>query len=564
MTDTHLLEASFLDLIAAIEHSTELSISTRRHWACSTQRIAQWLDRRAETIPARLVAIRIALGQLHHARLGVTAKTLANHRANVRAALRWFQQEKGACALALPLSSEWERLRNKIGNRGERARLSAMMRFCSTKGISPEVVDDAVLASYMRYRAEYTAMAANTMAQRSIARTWNACCVNVEGWPQITLTEPQLRAAEGLPWESFPERLRQDIDDYIATLQQKRRGRNGKRIRANKPSSIETRRAEIVALVRIAVRQGVKIEDLCSLAKLLHPDVVERVIEAYWAANGKEPSVYTIDLAWKLLMIARATGCLDQGGLERLDEIRADLEHYRRVGLTLKNMQLVRQVLTEGVWSEVVSLPYGLMAKAQSLKYHAPVKAAVTAQLSVAIAILTHAPIRLANLVSIRLDDNLIKPGGFDTPYWLKFPRYDVKNHIDLDFAFDQQLTQLIDEYVREFRLTLLRGSNAPLLFPGENGEAKTAKTLSDQITERILKATGLRITVHQFRHAAAAIYLKYRPGEYETVRRFLGHKKIQTTINFYCGLQTTHATEALAKIVHAHVKFEPEFDHAQ
>jgi integrase len=221
-------------------------------------------------------------------------------------------------------------------------------------------------------------------------------------------------------------------------------------------------------------------------------------------------------------------------------------------------------VLTDGVWNEVVSLPYVLMAEARSAKDHAPVKAAVTAQLAVAIAILTHAPIRLANLASIRLDHHLIKPGGFNTPYWLKFPRYDVKNHIDLDFTFDQQLTQLIDEYVREFRPTLLRGSNAPLLFPGENGEAKTAKTLSDQITERTLKATGLRITVHQFRHAAAAVYLKHRPGEYETVRRFLGHKNIQTTINFYCGLQTTHATEALAKIVHAHVKFEPEFNHAQ
>jgi hypothetical protein len=450
MTDTHLLEASFLDLIAAIAHSTELSISTRRHWACSTQRIAQWLDRPAETIPARLVAIRIALGLLHHARLGVTAKTLANHRANVRAALQWFRREQGSPARGLPLSPEWERLRNRISNKGQRARLSGMMRFCSAKGILPSAVEDAGVGSYMHYRRENTAMPANTMAHRSIARTWNVCRVKVEGWPQITLTEPPLRASEGPSWESFPERLRQDIDDYIATLQQKRRGRNGKRIRANKPSSIKTRRAELVAMARMAVRQGVKTEDLSSLAKLLHPDVVERVIEAYWAANGEEPSVYTIDLAWKLLMMARATGCLDQGDLERLDEIRADLEHYRRLGLTPKNMQLVRQVLTDGVWNEVVSLPYVLMAEARSAKDHAPVKAAVTAQLAVAIAILTHAPIRLTNLISIRLDDNLIKPGGFNSPYWLKFARYDVKNHIDLDFAFDQQLTKLIDEYVRE------------------------------------------------------------------------------------------------------------------
>ena len=105
----------------------------------------------------------------------------------------------------------------------------------------------------------------------------------------------------------------------------------------------------------------------------------------------------------------------------------------------------------------------------------------------------------------------------------------------------------------------LLRGSNASWLFPGEAGNSKTANMFSTQITERIEKATGLRITVHQFRHAAAAFYLKHHPGDYETVRRFLGHRNIQTTINFYCGLQTMQATEEFGKIIRQQIKFEPE-----
>ena len=124
---------------------------------------------------------------------------------------------------------------------------------------------------------------------------------------------------------------------------------------------------------------------------------------AYWEKNGDEPKVWTIDLSWKLLRIARETGCLDQAALNRLDEIRAALEHYRRSGLTSKNLKLIRQVLTEGVWSEVVSLPSVLMQQARSAKDHAPIKAAVTAQLAVAIAILTFAPIRLSNLVGHRV-----------------------------------------------------------------------------------------------------------------------------------------------------------------
>jgi integrase len=141
----------------------------------------------------------------------------------------------------------------------------------------------------------------------------------------------------------------------------------------------------------------------------------------------------------------------------------------------------------------------------------------------------------------------------------LAFERYDVKNRVDLDFPFDEELTALIDEYIHEFRPALLRGSNASWLFPGEGGKPKTASMFSTQITERIEKATGLRITVHQFRHAAAAIYLRHNPGDYETVRRLLGHKNIQTTTRFYCALETTEATRKFSAIIRSQLKFGPD-----
>ena len=269
--------------------------------------------------------------------------------------------------------------------------------------------------------------------------------------------------------------------------------------------------------------------------------------------------IYTIDLGWKLLSIARQTGCLDEAALERLDDMRASLEFYRRGGLTEKNLAVIRQVLSGDVWREVVNLPAALMAQARLLREQAPVKAAVTAQLAVAIGILIFAPVRLGNLVQIRLDQNLIKPGGLNAPYMLVFPDYDVKNRVNLEFPFDEELTALIDEYVRQFRSTLLRGSNELWLFPGESGGCKDAKTFSGQITERVEKATGLCITVHQFRHAAAAMWLKHNPGDYETVRRMLGHRNIQTTINFYCGLETMQANVMFGDMVRKLMKFEPE-----
>ena len=108
------------------------------------------------------------------------------------------------------------------------------------------------------------------------------------------------------------------------------------------------------------------------------------------------------------------------------------------------------------------------MRRARSLKDQAPVKAAVIAQIAVAIAILTVAPVRASNLAAIRLGENLVKPGGPDTPYLLVFPDYDVKNRVDLTFELDEYVTAVIDEYVHDFRPAVMRGSNQDLAIPGD------------------------------------------------------------------------------------------------
>src|SRR5262245_49696105 len=241
----------------------------------------------------------------------------------------------------------------------------------------------------------------------------------------------------------------------------------------------------------MAVRTGVPIETLNSLSALLAPDVAEKVLDAYWRRNGENPRLFTINLACRFIAIAKETKCLNDEACECLDQKRQYLEEHRQGGLTDKNIALIRQVLTPGVWRRVVKLPLSMMATARRLQAHAPNRAAVTAQLAVAIAILSAAPVRLANLTAIRLGINLIKPGGLDSNYWLVFPDYDVKNRVRLEHHLEPYLTRLIDEYVHDFRPTLLRGRNEDWLFPGQDGGAKGKVSFSGQITDRIYKATG-------------------------------------------------------------------------
>jgi integrase len=558
VTKTTLIEPSFADAIRAIESATDLPAQQRAQWTSALRQIAKALDKPIETLPARWTAMQLSLKRLHPATVGANPKTLANQKSNVKAALRWFSKEHDVSPRGTPLTPAWAALRDGISDRGRKARLYGLIRYCSGRGIGPEAVDETALDDYFAYRKQTTSLATNSAARRSVARTWNTCVERKRNWPRQKLIEPPLPMAEGPAWKDFPEGLRRDVDVYLDGLQKIRKGPNSKRYRPCSPKTIRTRRAELVALARKAVKVGIPIGNLISLAALVHPLVVEPVIDAYWQENGKEPKIYTIELASKMLALARSVG-LDHAAIEWLENIRAALEEYRRGGLTDKNLAVVRKVLTPGVWNSVIRLPADLMREARANLPHAPIKAALAAQIAIGILILSFAPIRLANLVAIKIEENLIKPGGPDSLFWLVFPHYDVKNRVGLEFTFDEAVTELINEYIHDYRPHLLRGSNSAYLFPGMTGEPKTASMFSGQITKRIEDATGLRITVHQFRHAAAAIYLRHNPGAYETVKRLLGHRNIQTTINFYCGLETAQANQEFAKIVRAQIGFDEE-----
>lgn len=558
MTKPPLLEPSFTDALNAIEQATELSSQQRSQWASALRQIAKALDKPMEILPARLTAVRLQLERLHPATLGANPKTLANRKSNVKAALRWFGKEHEVAPRGVPLTPAWATLRDSIGDYGRKARLSGLMRYCSGQNIAPEAVDDATLDAYFRYRRQTTSLPTNLAARRSVARTWNACANLCADWPPRKLAEPALQAAEGPAWTDFPAELRQDVDGYLASLQKIRKAANGKRYRPCSATTIKVRRAELVAVARKAVRLGIPIERLSSLAALVHPDVVEPVLDAYWRENGDQPKIFAIELASKLLALARRAG-LDQPAIERLEDLRAALEEHRHGGLTEKNLAVVRKVLTPGIWKSVIGLPTKLMREASDQLPYAPIKAALTAQIAVAIAILSFAPIRLGNLVAIRLNENLVKPGGPRSAFWLTFPHYDVKNRVRLEFPFDNEITELIGEYIHPHRPHLMRGTNSDYLFPGAMGAPKTANMFSGQITDRVEDASGLRLTVHQFRHAAAAIYLRHNPGAYEVVKRLLGHRNIQTTINFYVGLETTQANQEFGEIIRRQIRFEED-----
>ena len=87
-------------------------------------------------------------------------------------------------------------------------------------------------------------------------------------------------------------------------------------------------------------------------------------------------------------------------------------------------------------------------------------------------------------------------------------------------------------------------------LFPGQKHAAKTQGLLGEQISKTVFKYTGMTFNPHLFRHAGGKLFLDIHPGQYEVVRRVLGHRSIATTTSIYTGAETRSAGQHFASTI--------------
>ena len=120
----------------------------------------------------------------------------------------------------------------------------------------------------------------------------------------------------------------------------------------------------------------------------------------------------------------------------------------------------------------------------------------------------------------------------------IALPPEEMKNGKALDYFLDRDSCELVQTYLSRFRGRLAEPGN-PFLFPGKvEGGHKHLAVLRVQITKVMRDELGAVWHPHLFRHLAAGLYLEENPGEYETVRRLLGHARIETTVRYYAGMK--------------------------
>jgi integrase len=150
--------------------------------------------------------------------------------------------------------------------------------------------------------------------------------------------------------------------------------------------------------------------------------------------------------------------------------------------------------------------------------------------------------LRINNLAHLKLGEHLIR--SRKGAMHLAIPGHAVKNGVAIEALLQEPTVRLLDAYVETY-LPLLRREPSPWLFPGRGGDTpKSRDMLRSQIIDCVKQRCGLLVNPHLFRHIAAKLYLDAHPGAYGVVRLLHGHKSVDTTTRFYCGMETAAAMQ--------------------
>jgi len=175
---------------------------------------------------------------------------------------------------------------------------------------------------------------------------------------------------------------------------------------------------------------------------------------------------------------------------------------------------------------------------------------ALEAMRAAALAILLAYPIRIKNLTQLRIGKSIrANEVKGVLRYQILVEAKDVKNGVKLEALLSSRTSRIVELYITKFRKQVAPNPTT-VLFPTSSGEMRNPGDFGTSLTKTVRDATGLYLTPHVFRHFAGFLYLQANPGNYVTVQKLLGHKKIDTTIKFYAPLTSAAAVEQYSDLL--------------
>ena len=456
------------------------------------------------------------------------------------------------------LSPAWRDLAAQLG-KYHATGLAGFMRFCTHEGIEPEAIEPPSIDRFETWLLTRTLTADISNLARRTASNWNRAVEQVQGWPAVRFVRRGMRDDYTPRFEDLPHTFRQDAERYLsglaaagdADLYGHLAGHNaGGSHKPLKPRTIEGYRQTIRVAAGALIARGLATDQFTSLEVILTPNAIRDVMLFLRQRTGVKQSTYLLHTAESLGKIAR--DC--RGTRDDLEQIKSAIAAVRpppSVGMTEKNRDRLRAIVAGPMRGQLIMLP--LILADRAARAERSVTMARLMAYAVALEILLRNPVRRENLASLHLDTHFqYRDADRLVPDLMCIDGRSVKNGVTIDWVVPQDLGELLALYLRDFRPLIAAPGNRHL-FPGPKDKHRSAHELAIGLCTLVEKEIGAKINAHLLRHFAGWRYLQAHPGDYETVRRMLGHRDINTTVNFYTGLEA----EASAQRVDALLRDE-------
>ncbi len=541
------LGPTLADVLARVPDFDGVSVQARQNMESSIRTLCRVVNRQPSFIPVETRAVRNILDQAQSGAVDLSPSRWSNVKSDVRRAIRMSGLTRAGQKRDVPLTDRWQKLLAKVRDNAQRSTIRRFAQFCSSCQITPEDLGDQILHRYHAF-LETTQLYRNpARSVYVLAWAWNKHVAADGSGPYKRLNAPKRSRKYALNWADMPKSLAVDV----AAFHESCLNPDPLQPNARRPASSVTIKGRVFLLRRYAaalVARGIDKNDLESLRDMFRLDRLKEGLRFFLDRNDNEPCGQVVQLINLALVVGRRWAILPS---EEVDEIKALARRLRRTqkGLTEKNRNRLRQFADDAALDRLLRLPQRLVSEAgkRQLSY----RVALKVQMALAIEFLIIAQIRVGNLV--RLDHNRhFHWARFDgrRVLHLVIPAAEVKNDVDLEFPLPTETAALLDLYMGSYQPTLIGTGSSSLVFPGRDGGPKNQPGLSRQISATIKRETGLVMNPHLFRHLGAHLVLERHPGNYEEVRRVLGHKKIDTTIENYAGLETAAAVRRFDDVI--------------
>jgi hypothetical protein len=321
--------------------------------------------------------------------------------------------------------------------------------------------------------------------------------------------------------------------------------------------TLKTRRGYIVSLAKATIATVDVVPE--SMEELLDPDFLGVAIDAIKEANiGEFSSGYVGSVLKCARKLAKDFQCRSEEDLERINELIA-IHDCKRRGIAPRNRAKLRVFDEQRIQRTIdlgdviiadVTAEIGRRRKAHQKKHGVlPTRAdVIDAELgrdimaSIAHEILLRNAPRSDNLINARLE----WVGWQGDRARITVPAVHVKlrgpDDDDLTLFLDGRQSKLLRSYIDTVRAKCLVSGDErnPYLFPGQVKKEKAGqpyKTVLKRVTRILTEKVGCQMNPHLYRHLIGWIWLKQSIDNLPKVQRLLGHKSLQTTIDYYAEL---------------------------